>query len=268
MSRRADEALPHAVMTERRFPLCRLHDGRALVNLGSSARTAPGWTNIDSSPILRVAQFPRLSRLLWRARILSDDRYSRISKLGHGSVVWNLVKGIPYPAETFDVVYHSHLLEHIDRQHAPGFLAECFRVLKRGGTIRIVVPDLERLARAYVRALDGATPTENPEYAAALDGMFDQMVPRVPRERMQQPALVRLLETVFIGDTARSGALHRWMYDRFSLSKMLGEVGFNDISVCDYQNSRIEGWRTFGLDEEPDGSPYKPGSLYIEANRP
>jgi SAM-dependent methyltransferase len=252
----------------RAFPVHRLSDGRAMVNLGSSTRTAPGWTNIDSSPILRLGRHRRLSRALWLLGLLSEYRYSRIRRLDGGCVVWNLARGIPYPDRTFDVVYHSHLLEHIDREQAPAFVAECFRVLKPGGAIRIVVPDLELLGRAYVKSLDGADPASDPEYDVTLEQMFEQMVPRTPALRRQQPLVVRILENLFVGDTARCGTLHRWMYDRFSLERLLRQAGFGDIVTLDHRASRIPGWESFRLDIEGDGSAYKPGSLYVEATRP
>lgn len=252
-------------MKLRTFPVYRLPDGRAMVNLGSSARTAAGWTNIDSSLILRLGRHRRLTRILRRIGFLNQDRYSRIQRLDGGCVVWNLAKGIPYPDKTFDVVYHSHLLEHIDRERAPEFLEDCFRVLKPGGTIRIVVPDLEQLARDYVRALDSKDPTADPRYDDSLEQMFDQMVPRTPRSRREEPLVVRVLENVMVGDTARCGTLHRWMYDRFSLDRLLQRAGFGDVAVVDHRTSRISGWDSFHLDVEPDGTPHKPGSLYVEA---
>ena len=97
--------------------------GRAYLNLGCGNRFDSAWTNIDFTP--------------------SGD-----SVIGH-----NLLCGIPFPAETFEVVYHSHLLEHFPRHQAPALLGECFRVLRQGGIIRVAVPDLERIARGYLEAL-------------------------------------------------------------------------------------------------------------------
>src|ERR1700676_4603594 len=71
--------------------------------------------------------------------------------------VCNLRKGIPYPEATFDVVYHSHVLEHFPKSMALGFLRDCHRVLKEGGVIRVVVPDLERIARLYLETLEKAS---------------------------------------------------------------------------------------------------------------
>jgi len=75
---------------------------------------------------------------------------------GVGVMAHDLRKGIPFESERFDLVYHSHVLEHLPREAAPRFLAECFRVLRRGGVLRVVVPDLEQIARLYLGALDEA----------------------------------------------------------------------------------------------------------------
>jgi len=54
------------------------------------------------------------------------------------------------------VVYHSHVLEHFPRAFALLFLQECYRVLAPGGVLRVVVPDLEAIARLYLGNLEGA----------------------------------------------------------------------------------------------------------------
>jgi len=63
----------------------------------------------------------------------------------------NLLGRLPLEDAVSDVVYSSHFLEHIPRRHLAGFLAECFRVLKPGGQIRLVLPDLDELCREYLR---------------------------------------------------------------------------------------------------------------------
>src|SRR4051812_26231586 len=83
----------------------------------------------------------------------------------HG-IAYDLSEGIPQPDNSCDVVYHSHVLEHIRRQHAGPFIAECYRVLKPGGVIRVVVPDLERITRTYLEKLEGAS---NGDSAAQAD---------------------------------------------------------------------------------------------------
>ncbi len=256
-------------MNRPRFPVKRVPDGRALINLGSNTRVAPGWTNVDFSWIIRLGRHPALCRLLHRLGLLSHDRYGRILRLDPTTVSWDLRKGIPFPDLTFDAVYHCHVLEHIDREFAPVFLRECFRVLKPAGILRAVVPDLEHLARVYLdtveRVPSGATMDD---HLRAVENMIDQMVVRTPRIRREQKLIVRWAEHILVGDTARAGVLHRWMYDRLSLGKMLRDMGFLDVREQTDRTSQIAGWESFNLDTDPDGSPYKPGSLYMEGRRP
>ena len=68
-------------------------------------------------------------------------------------MAYNLLKGIPFSDNHFEVVYHAQVLEHSPKDDAPGFIKECFRVLKPGGVIRIVVPDLEGIVTEYLKYL-------------------------------------------------------------------------------------------------------------------
>ncbi len=96
------------------------------LNLGCGQRFHPDWENVDLSP----------------ARPIVHQH--------------DLRKGVPYPDQTFDAVYHSHVLEHFPRRLAPMFIGECYRVLKPGGVMRVAVPDLEQITRAYLDALEKA----------------------------------------------------------------------------------------------------------------
>ncbi len=64
--------------------------------------------------------------------------------------------GLPFADGHFDSVYHSHVLEHLHCDDGFKLLNECFRVLKPGGVARIVVPDLERIAKLYLEMHDRA----------------------------------------------------------------------------------------------------------------
>lgn len=252
-------------MMKRQFPIRRLPDGRACLNLGSSTRCAPGWNNIDFSWIIRLGRHPRLCRMLHRYGLLTSARYERIRALDPHTIVWDLRRGIPFPGGSFDVVYHSHLLEHIDRDSAVHFLRECRRVLAPDGVLRVVVPDLEWLTRGYLDRLEQYPAVPAAEVEAAAAAIFDQMIIRTPAVRREQKRIVRLLESVLIGDTGRNGTAHRWMYDRVSLAELLRRAGLEPIGTRTHRDSVIAGWDSFMLDNEPDGSAYKPESMYMEA---
>ena len=58
------------------------------------------------------------------------------------------------------------------------------------------------------------------------------------------------------------------MYDSYSLGQILLEAGFKDICTRTATESYVEGWQKYNLDTEPDGSVYKPDSLFMEAKKP
>ena len=167
-----------------------------------------------------------------------------------------------------DVVYSSHFLEHLQRERVLPFLLECRRVLKPGGIIIIVVPDLEDIIRRYVESINlikkGMANSEK-MYNDAVNGLFDQMVRTVSGGTKEQKGLARLVDLLIIGSPSRRGELHKWMYDQFSMSRILMNTGFINIEVKTFDQSLVDRWNSFKLDINPDGKEYKPGSLYMEA---
>ncbi|MEM9410662.1 MAG: methyltransferase domain-containing protein [Planctomycetota bacterium] len=97
-----------------------------LLNVGCGSHYHKDWTNLD---------------------LISDN----LDVIPH-----DLTCGIPYSDDHFDAVYHSHVLEHLKPTDGIKLLKECFRVLKPGGILRVVVPDLERIAELYLEMHDKA----------------------------------------------------------------------------------------------------------------
>lgn len=250
-----------------RLPVKLTDAHKAMLNLGCGLRTSWEWNNIDFSAYARLRRHPRLVRFLRRSGILSDERYQRLLRVDPDIVAWDVRRGIPFPSDTFDVVYHAHLLEHLDRNFAPTFLKECYRVLKKGGIIRVVVPNLELICRKYVASigeLDKGNEKVRREHDDAVDDLFAQMVRPEPGSRAQQKAFVRFLERLTLGDAGQVGEMHRWMYDRHSLKRLLEDAGFRDIQTRDAFTSGIENWTRYYLDASQDGRIQSPHSLYME----
>jgi Methyltransferase domain len=118
------------------------------LNFGCGARIADGWMNIDFHA--------------------SDGRVKRV----------NLLAGFPFPDHSFDVVYSSHVLEHFTMEQAIALLRESRRVLRPGGVLRAVVPDLEASTREYHRILDLADsdPAKAKLYEWVTIELLDQLV--------------------------------------------------------------------------------------------
>ncbi|HWN97234.1 MAG TPA: methyltransferase type 11, partial [Methylomirabilota bacterium] len=59
-----------------------------------------------------------------------------------------------------------------------------------------------------------------------------------------------------------------WMYDRFSLGRLLRKAGLVDIVVRGAGDSYLPDWASYSLDVEEDGSVVKPDSLFLEGRKP
>jgi SAM-dependent methyltransferase len=238
----------------------------AILNLGCGTKTSPRTTNIDWSIHARLRRNPLGRRLV--PLVLNEER-RRLFLDMDDVLVHDLRKGIPAPRGSADAVYHSHVLEHIDRDAVPGYLAEIRRVLKVGGVHRVVVPDLERYARDYLASLEHGLHDKKASavHDATVSQMILQMVRREAAGTSQQAPFQRRLENLLLGDARKRGETHMWMWDRVSLTEALSQAGFQEIEVVDWRTSRIPDWNELGLDRGPDGGEYKPESLYVEALR-
>lgn len=239
-----------------------------VLNLGCGYQTSDRCINIDWSVPIRLKGSPIGRRIA--PLVLDGERRAAYDRISGEVMRHDLRKGIPFPDGSVDAVYHSHLLEHLDREAVPGFLAEVRRVLKPGGIHRIVVPDLERDARDYLASLDAAVKgsATAQEHEQAVRVLIEQMVRREAYWTAQRRPARRKVENALLGDARKRGETHQWMWDRISLPAELSAAGFTDPKVLSNTESQIADWREFGLDETPEGGEYKPGSLYVEARRP
>ncbi len=248
----------------------------------------------------------------------------------------NLLEGIPFGDNQFDLVYHSHVLEHFSKEDGVLLIKECFRVLKPGGVLRIAIPNLEVIAKEYLRFLEEGL--ENPEDAiveANYEWMKIEMIDQIARNKsggkmiaylyqdelinqdfvyhrigvegkairenylkrnnemvekssaLKKPFLSRLKRNILnkirtvieqkiipflgvnmnyheIGSFRMHGEVHQWMYDRYSLLKLLDNNGGSISKVTSAFESFITDWNKYKLDGI-DGVVRKPDSLFVES---
>lgn len=238
-----------------------------LLNLGCGEKTSDleGVVNIDWSAMLRLRAHPVLNPLVPLA--LRGNRLERYQHLPDNIMVHDLSKGIPFDTDSVDAAYHSHTLEHLDRDIAQVMLKEVLRVLKPGGVHRIVVPDFEMKVRSYVAHLDAceADPDEQKRHDQYVSTILEQSVRREAHGTSQQSPARRRMENLLLGDARRRGHTHQWMYDRFNLSAILLDLGYREVTRQTYDTSLIPNWNAYGLDLDDEGNQYRTDSLYIEA---
>lgn len=179
----------------------------------------------------------------------------------------DLAKGIPFTADSVDVVYHSHMFEHLDRDVAETFLMEVKRVLKRGGIHRIVVPDFEKACKSYLSHIASCevNPDKADDHDSYIATLIEQSVRREADGTSHQRALRRFIENRILGDARQRGETHQWMYDRINLKKKLMAAGYTEVYVQDFRTSIIPDWAAYRLDVDKNGHQIQPGSLYVEA---
>lgn len=278
-----------------------------LLNLGCGSRYHAFWTNLD---------------------FVSNSPYV---------IAHNLLKGIPFKDESFEVVYHSHVLEHFTKNDGKRFIEECYRVLKFNGVIRIAVPDLEKIVIEYCKnlslSIEGNLQAQH-NYEWIMLELYDQVVrnesggdmakyiykEEIPNEnyvfeRLGEEArnlrkshlksidttnkidyqitkvttgfhkkIIRFTKNKLkyfffkdeisffetqnsildLGKFRQGGEIHQWMYDRYSLSKLLKDIGFKSVEIKTAFESNIPNWNEYNL-EAKNNIIYKPDSLFIEA---
>lgn len=84
---------------------------------------------------------------------------SDILELEDGMIFVDVRDRLPFDNSALDFIYSEHLLEHLEYNEGRDLLKECFRVLRRGGVLRISTPDLDFLMEFY-----GSDTQENKEY--------------------------------------------------------------------------------------------------------
>jgi len=210
------------------------------VNVGCGRSPTPGWFNFDNSMAVRLAQAPWLISLCTRIGLIGaeTEKFARAA-LEHG-VRFARASELPLPDQSVDVVYSSHMFEHLSRSESRAFLAEALRVLRPLGWIRLAVPDLRRLAEQYVENRDGDAFVDSTYLGATeLSGLLSRM---------------RLL---LVGHRH-----HLWMYDVDSLVRVLTNAGFVNVGPVEAGETRLPNQDALDLREREDES------IYVEGQKP
>ena len=120
------------------------------INIGCGQTPTKSWQNFDNSFSLCLSKIPILPKMLYKLRFLEGSQYQFIKFARENDIEYgDATKGLPVPSESCDVVYSSHMLEHLDRNGATIFLKEAYRVLCPSGIIRIVIPDIKKQIEQY-----------------------------------------------------------------------------------------------------------------------
>jgi len=119
----------------------------------------------------------------------------------------------PFQDKTFQYIYTEHMIEHLPYQKGTRMLRECYRVLRDGGMIRVITPDLAAIVGLYRCELS----FDQQEYLQWFCHTFVQEAPRDP---------VSAINAMF-----RQWG-HQFIYDEKTLTDSMRVAGFRSVNRC------------------------------------
>lgn len=214
------------------------------LNLGCGHIRPDGWVNADSS-INTLIQKWILGK--WLAKKLGAIMFdtSNVTYMNLNQK-WHKIKD-----NTVNVVYASHLYEHLEIDKAKVFISEAYRTLHPNGCLRLVMPDLYAHCKEYVSNIDKGQTDASKHLLWALN-----LYKKGPDDKL---SIIHIVLGLIQGEPHR----HKYMYDRLTMTKIFTDQGFKEIRFCTYGQSYyisdindIEGPHLYGE---------YPNSIYIEA---
>jgi predicted SAM-dependent methyltransferase len=167
--------------------------GPKKLHVGSGPLVREGWINIDAYP------FPGVDYVL------------------------DIRSGLPF--EEVSHIYAEHFLEHLDFGTGLEFLAECRRVLRDDGALRLSTPNLDWVWRTQYHPGEWNSGNEAVRDCFALNKSF-------------------------------RGWGHRFLYNLDTLTETLHAAGFAEVRACEYGESDdllLKGIERHPRDDDQEG---------------
>jgi len=183
--------------------------GKTKINLGSGHWKLEGWVNVD------------------------------IDRDSQPDVCANLAGGLPFASGVAYLMHTEDFIDQLELDRAAAFLRECHRILAPGGVLRVLTPDMRKLARLYL---------DDPEQLRALWNSF-----------VGVPLALDTAGEIF--NIGMRFAGHTFLYDEETFKALALSCGFEARRV-EYQQSEVTELR--GLDLR---SPENAISLYFDCYR-
>lgn len=165
-------------------------DGHGLkLNFGSfTVMFHYGWLNIDILPL---------------------GEYARANSYKFMQV--DVKQRLPFEDNSVDMIYTSHMLEHLVYDEGLAFLKECVRIMKPNSIIRIITPDTRTLIDAYIN--------QN----------------LVTFDDINKPSNLTKLVSRKLYETLVNN--HKMLYDAQSLHAICEDAGFSEIKTMGFRRS-------------------------------
>jgi predicted SAM-dependent methyltransferase len=190
---------------------------------------------------LLLARVPLVPEILSWIGMIRVDQLQYINFLRSTEIEFgDATKRLPLMDDSVEVLYCSHMLEHLDRSAATKCLREFWRVMGSGSIIRLAVPDLRKQVRKYTESGDA-----------------DSFISETLLTHSMSNTMLERLRFLIVGPRH-----HQWMYDGDSLCRLLSAIGFVDVSVMPPGETKIHDPGILNLRERVSES------VYVEGRKP
>jgi hypothetical protein len=207
------------------------------INVGCGSEPINGWVNFDNSLSVRLFKYYLFARFLHWIGVINNEQMHFIAVGKAREIKWADARKLPISDGSVEIIYSSHMLEHLDRKDAILFLAEAKRVLRVGGVIRLCIPDIRLLVDDYLEKKDA-------------DEFVRRTLMCIPRPRtFSEKVLISIV----------GPRHHQWMYDGKSMCILLESCGFSESKIL------APGTTTTSASKGLDLFQHSDHSFYIEA---
>ena len=169
---------------------------------------------------------------------------------GRDQISLDATQPFPFADGVFDYVYSEHMIEHVSWSEGRAMLFECRRVLKPGGVIRLVTPDLRRLMHLL------AGPLSEIEEAYLDYSISAYRLPSGPSRAVH-----------VVNNFMRAWG-HQHIYDEAALREQLAVAGFRDVVSTSLDDSAHAPLRGLAKHDRMPAGLLAFESLVLEAAKP
>jgi SAM-dependent methyltransferase len=189
-----------------------MSDNDICLNIGCWTSVGDGWLNVDASIYVKLSKIPLVGSLILAG--MKAPQFPASIQCG------DLVKGLQIPVNSCQLIFASHVLEHLTLSDFNIALKNLYLYLKPGGIIRIIVPDLESYVKDYLEQ------RADPQKAA--QAAYQLMNNSYLGNQASRRSFYHRFREIF------ANSRHQWMWDEPSLTEALKQQGLKDIRRCYY----------------------------------
>lgn len=184
------------------------------LNIGSGENAVEGYTNLDYSPNVLLSRLPLLKSVMRWLKILKPEHMKSWDK----RILYKDARKLKYPANSVNLIYSSHFLEHIYYWEAQELLKSCYKFLAPGGNIRLALPDYKLIAEGFIEQ------HKSEPLSASWD--FNRSLLSYPFHKS---------EMVMFFLNSRFGHVHKWHPTESMVIEMLSKAGFAEAKSYRFQ---------------------------------